>query len=152
MLTLPSMKVSDLQDLPIFTSEEHLIWRFSFAPRMQVFVLMSLSSNDLLRSQKICYSRSMHVGYVLAWSMRALKNCQICNNKNFGMKKRQTITISSSSSNVFYVSWAWCEDSHDRYPKRFNSKFEFWQNWIQFNIRFNIGFPKFNSNNYSIQK
>ena len=24
--------------------------------------------------------------------------------------------------------------------------------WIQFNIRFNIGFPKFNSNNYSIQK
>ena len=42
--------------------------------------------------------------------------------------------------------------SHDRYPKRFNSKFEFRQNWIQFNIRFNIGFPKFNSNNYSIQK
>ena len=46
----------------------------------------------------------------------------------------------------------WEGGSPDRYPKRFNSKFEFRQNWIQFNIRFNIGFPKFNSNNYSIQK
>ena len=31
-----------------------------------------LSWCHLLRFHKICYSRSMHVGYVLAWSMRAL--------------------------------------------------------------------------------
>ena len=42
--------------------------------------------------------------------------------------------------------------SPKRYSKRINSKFEFQQKLIQFNIWFNNGWPKFNSNNYSIKK
>ena len=42
--------------------------------------------------------------------------------------------------------------SPKRYSKRINSKFEFQQKLIQFNIWFNNGWPKFNSNNFVNQK
>ena len=42
----------------------------------------------------------------------------------------------------------WFRGSPGRYPKWLNSKFEYRQKLIHFNILFNNGWPKFNSNNY----